>query len=409
MEQVLGWWRALLREREAGAAPDFLQFYLHVPYCTHKCLFCQFDSLPSRDPEALERFVSEVEVEVARFRAALGRVRVSCASIGGGTPSLLDEAQWGRVARVFEGFVALPEGAYFSVEVNPETVSRGKVEALARVGADRFSLGVQSLSGDVLRRAGRARVGPGQVEDAMRAVREGAPGAWLNLDLLAPLQGETAGSFRRGAAFLLGLEPDSITLYRYQPVTRDGREVVPGALPFDWASRVLADLAARAGYPEVLRTRTSTIVLRRTPAWAGDRYEHHPDRPGSLMAFGPFGESHVFGHGVYRTELTAGGGWAYRGAAIERGHEARWELARALARNRPVHRDEFASRLGVDPVDLARDVLDFLAARGGVEVTATQVTPGLADPDEAALIAGLVLDDAMLERLAALSRTRRSG
>lgn len=418
VEKVIEWWRAFLREREAGEAPDFLQFYLHVPYCTRKCRFCQFDSLPCGDAAALERYVSDLEAEAARFRAALGPVRVACASVGGGTPSLLDAAQWRRVARaLFRDFLVLPEGAFFSVEMNPETTTRDKVEALAHAGAGRISLGVQSLSREVLRKAGRARVGPDRVAEAVRAVREGAPGAWLNLDLLAPLQGETAESFRRGASSLLGLDPDSITLYRYQPVTRNGREVAPGALPFDEASRVLVDLAARSGMPEALRTRTSTIVMRRVPAWARDRYEHHPDRPGSLMAFGPYGESHVFGHGVYRTEFAVGGeaggmpggGWAYRGATVERGHEARWELARALARNRPVDRAEFASRLGVDPVELAPGVLDFLAAHGGVEVTPTRVAPAWPDPGEAALLAGLVLDDATLDRLAALSRTRRSG
>lgn len=419
VDQVLSWWRALLREREAGGAPGFLQFYLHVPYCARKCRFCQFDSIPPPRPAALERYVTDLEAEAARFRAALGRVRITCASVGGGTPSLLDEVQWVRVARaLFQDLLVLPEGGFFSVEMNPETTTRDKVEALARVGANRFSLGVQSLSPEVLRKAGRARVGPDQVAEAVRAVREGASGAWLNLDLLAPLQGETAESFQRGAAWLVGLCPDSITLYRYQPVTRDGREVAPGALPFDEASRVLVGRAVRAGYPEVLQTRTSTLVLRRVPAWLRDRYEHHPDRPGSLMAFGPYGESHVFGHGVYRTEFAeegtrrrgpTGRGWTYRGASIERGHEARWELARALARNRPVDRREFASRLGVDPVALAPEALNFLAARGHVEIGATRVLLTRSNPDEAALLAGLVLDDATIERLAALVRTRRSG
>ncbi len=407
-EVVLGWWQALLRDREAGEAPDFLQFYLHVPYCSHKCLFCQFDSLPCRDAAGLEGYVSDLEAEAARFRAALGRVRVACASVGGGTPSLLDEAQWERVVRaLFRGLIALAPGAYFSVEMNPETTTRGQVEILHGERANRFSLGVQSLSREALRRAGRAVIGPERVAQAVRAVREGAPGAWLNLDLLASLQGETHASFHRGAWSLVGLDPDSITLYRYQPVVRDGREVAPGVLSFEEASRVLADLAARAGMREVLRTRTSTIVMRTVPRWVHERYEHHPDRPGSLMAFGPYGESHVFGRGLYRTDFAPGGGWVYRGIPLARDEEARWELARAIARNRPVDRGEFASRLGVDPVDLAPGVLDFLAARGHVKITATRLTPTTADPDEAALFAGLVLDDATLDRLAALARTRR--
>lgn len=418
-QRVLSWWRALLHEREAGQAPDLLQFYLHVPFCAQKCRFCQFDSLACRDPAALERFVSDLEAEAARFRTALGRVRVTCASVGGGTPSLLDEAQWGRVVQsLFQDFLVLPDGAFFSVEMNPETTTRPSVEVLATAGANRFSLGVQSLSREVLRKAGRACAGPDRIAQAVRAVREGAPEAWLNLDLLAPLQGETSRSFREGARFLFEQSPDSITLYRYQPVVRGGREVATGTLPFDEASSILADLAARAGYPEVLRTRTATLVLRRIPAWVRDRYEHHPDRPGSLMAFGPYGESHVFGHGFYRTDFgeahddahagPGNRGWVYRGTAIEPGHEARFELARALARNRPVERGEFASRLGVDPVAIAPDALAYLASRAAVQITPTRVVPRLTDPDEAAMIAGLVFDDAMIERLAALSRTRLS-
>ncbi len=408
MEQVIGWWRALLRERGAGEAPDFLQFYLHVPYCSHKCLFCQFDSLPCRDPALLERYVSDLEAEAARFQAALGRVHVACASVGGGTPSLLDEAQWGRVARaLFLDLIVLPPGAFFSVEMNPESTSRGKVEALARVGANRFSLGVQSLSREVLRRAGRTEVGAERVALAVRAVRDGAPGAWLNLDLLAPLRGETADSFRWGAMRLLEMAPDSVTLYRYQPVTRGGREVRAGTLPFDEASATLVTLAARAGFPEVLRTRTACIVMRRVPEWVHARYEHHPDRPGSLMAFGPYGESHVFGHGLYRTDFAPDGGWAYCGGSLARGDEARWELARALARNRPVDREDFRRRFGVDPVELASEVFAYLAAQGWVVIAEPTVTPTLPDLDEAALIAGLVLDDKTLDRLAALAHAQR--
>ena len=405
-DEVLAWWKALLQERERQEAPDRIQLYLHVPFCSSKCRFCQFDSVPLPDRDAIEVFLVELERLTARFREVLGPLRVSCVSVGGGTPSLLDQRQVSRAMRcLFEDLVILPSGAFFSVEMNPESVSPGAVAAFATAGANRFSLGVQSLSREVLRRAGRPYSGAARIGEAIRSIRA-VGSAWVNLDLLAPLAAETADSIREAIATLLALEPDSLTLYRYQPVHRNGRIVSPGALSFETASALLLELAASAAFRETLITRTSTIVMQRVPPWAADRYEHHPDRPGSLLGLGPFSESHVFGHGLYRTDFSRDGRWSCRGLPLERGDEARWELARCLARNRPVPREEFRSRLGCDPVAVAPEVFRFLGDRGQVEVRPDRIQPRIPDQREAALLAGLVLDDVTLDRIASLVRSR---
>jgi len=404
--EILDWWRSLLSERLTGASPQPLSFYLHVPFCRSRCRYCQFDSLVPADDGALERFVGDMEEEARCFLEALGPVSTTTVAVGGGTPSLLTEAHWERLTRaLFEGLVHRPAGAYFSVEMNPDTTTAGKVAILAAAGANRLSLGVQSLSEDALRKSGRSYQDLAGLERAVRDVRT-APSLHLNLDLLAPLAGETFGSFREGVEGVLALDPDAVTLYRYQSVIRGGQRLEPGLFAFEAASRELIEAGEAAGYGFRLETRTATILMRRAPEWADSRYEHHPDTPASIMAFGPFGESHVYGHGLYRTVFRDDGGMAYRGTRVSREWECRSYAARLVARMQPIDRVDFERRFGRDPGDLFRDEFGFLEEVGRMELEKETIRPLFRDAAEAGLYAGLMFDDETIEHLARLQASR---
>jgi len=404
---ILEWWRSLLDGRRDGRSPKTLFFYLHVPFCRSRCRYCQFDSIVAADGFAITRYIGDVQAEARRFSRALGRVGVTSVSIGGGTPSLLDPNQIDRLAGVlFDGFLDLPAGAWFSVEMNPDTTTPAKVAAFIRAGADRFSLGVQSLSRLALKRAGRAYPGFSSLRSAVDAVRSQSAGARaavaLNLDFLAPLSGETPESLADGLGRALELEPDSVTLYRYQPVQQQGRLVEPGPMPFEEASRALIKAGMPAGYPVFVETRTSTILMRETPDSLRPRYDQHPDFPASVMAFGPFAESHVYGRGIYRTEFGRDGGLVHVGTRVDDGYECRSHAARLVAGMRPIDTGEFERRFGVEFRARFAPELELMRELGKVDVKGEMIVPVFGDRAEAGLFAGLMFDDAILERIARL-------
>jgi coproporphyrinogen III oxidase-like Fe-S oxidoreductase len=124
--------------------------YVHVPFCARKCEYCAFYSEAS-DGEVIHRYVSSL---VRELEHVASDVRPKTIFFGGGTPSLLNLAQWTTILDAMErlGLLGAEE---FTVECNPATVSLDKAKLLARSGVNRVSMGVQSLDESLLDRLGR--------------------------------------------------------------------------------------------------------------------------------------------------------------------------------------------------------------------------------------------------------------
>ena len=166
--------------------------YLHTPFCAVKCGYCDFYSVvPDSPGEAgrVGRALLEATARLLEHAPWRGRA-IHSVYVGGGTPSLLPAAFFRDLLE--RGPVAgrLLPGAEITVEMNPESVRRPWLDALARLGVGRASLGVQSFQPEALRLLDRLHT-PGQAARARRAVREaGIPSC--GLDLIYQLPGQTA-------------------------------------------------------------------------------------------------------------------------------------------------------------------------------------------------------------------------
>ena len=142
---------------------------------------------------------------------AAGLPAATSVFVGGGTPSLATE---GQMAAVLEGLrrrFTLAPGAEITVECNPESVSRRRLEGYRRAGVNRISLGVQSMVGHVLAALGRTH-DPANVRRAVTLVREaGIP--TFNLDLIYGGAGETVDDWRRTLDGALALDPPHVSAY----------------------------------------------------------------------------------------------------------------------------------------------------------------------------------------------------
>jgi oxygen-independent coproporphyrinogen-3 oxidase len=198
----------------AGAPPrsDSLGFYIHVPFCTARCHYCSFNTAPL-DAGALARYLTALERELDLL-GGLGwapRVRVETVFFGGGTPSLLDgEPLAAILARLRRRFAVAPD-AETTVECNPESVTRAKLEAYRAAGVNRLSLGVQSLDDAILTRLGRLHDGRG-ARLAFEASRD-AGFANVSVDLMYGLPGLDLAGWRRAVDAVLDWHPDHLSAY----------------------------------------------------------------------------------------------------------------------------------------------------------------------------------------------------
>ena len=186
--------------------------YVHLPFCAHRCGYCDFVTVVGRRGEHA-RYVDALlaELELERPLLADG---VETLYLGGGTPTFTEPAELGRL------LAALPSAAELSVEANPETVTADLAGLLARNRVNRVSLGAQSFhtaSLDVLER--RAR--PGDVRRAVHLLR-GAGIDNISLDLLYGIPGQSASDVADDIGEALALGPEHLSCYELEakPGTR---------------------------------------------------------------------------------------------------------------------------------------------------------------------------------------------
>lgn len=164
--------------------------YIHVPFCLSKCPYCDFYSLAGQDAAAMDAYTAAMEQALDRWSARLG-LTADTLYFGGGTPSLLGGARLVRLVEHAARRFGL-SGAEITLEANPADDLDDTLRAFAAAGGNRLSMGMQSASGEELRRLGRRHT-PVQLERAMdAAARAGLSN--VSLDLMLGISGQTPAS-----------------------------------------------------------------------------------------------------------------------------------------------------------------------------------------------------------------------
>lgn len=181
--------------------------YVHVPFCAHKCGYCDFASLAGVDHLA-DRYLAALEREMA---TSLGCPQeVDTIFVGGGTPTRLDARQLGELMRIIGRWMVPSPGAEWTVEANPGTLDAEKADVLAGAGVDRISLGAQSFRPDSLRVLERHHGRP-EVERAVAIVRDRFP-RW-SLDLIFGVPGSDLADWQRDLEIAMGFGPSHLSCY----------------------------------------------------------------------------------------------------------------------------------------------------------------------------------------------------
>jgi len=210
-----------------------LGVYVHFPWCLKKCPYCDFLSVAAERPALPhEAYADSVIAELERRAGSLGDVRLVSVFFGGGTPSLWEPSQLGRVLARIRAL--LPNAApdlEITVECNPTSFDAERGRALQAVGVNRVSIGVQGLDADRLKFLGRLH----DVESGLHAVREamacGMPR--VSADFIFGVSGQAADAAAREARILTELGTEHLSAYALtiEPGTQFGALARKGKLP----------------------------------------------------------------------------------------------------------------------------------------------------------------------------------
>lgn len=190
-----------------------LGLYIHVPFCTVKCSYCDFNSYAGIEDMQADWQVAAL-TELALWAPRLRGREVSTVFIGGGTPSLLPGEHIEQLIDAIRSGLSLSPDAEITLEANPESVQPDRLRAYRAAGVNRISMGVQSLDSDELFFLDRIHSAE-RAEAAFAEIRS-AGFVNVNLDLIYGLPGQSLATWQSTLERVLtwsGDGPDHISCY----------------------------------------------------------------------------------------------------------------------------------------------------------------------------------------------------
>jgi oxygen-independent coproporphyrinogen-3 oxidase len=226
--------------------------YLHIPFCEHKCIYCDFYSIERLG--GIQNFVDALLREIEIQPEFLKQESYETIFFGGGTPSLLTPVQLDAIlSKVYETF-SVDHGVEITVETNPGTVDGGKLSDYKALGVNRLSVGIQSFHEDDLRFLTRIHSSSQAKECVWTARRAGFDN--IGIDMIFSLPGQTRERWEANLRHAIGLEPQHISAYsliveRNTPLARMVAAKQVATLPTEQDADLFEftmDFLARAGY-----------------------------------------------------------------------------------------------------------------------------------------------------------------
>ncbi len=188
-----------------------LAVYVHWPFCTAKCPYCDFNSHVRQTPPDQARYVAAFAREIAHMASLAPGRTVTSVFFGGGTPSLMAPETVGGILDAIGAVWPVDTAAEVTLEANPTSVEAGRFRGYRAVGVNRLSIGVQALDDEALKLLGRQH----SAAEAVQAVRTGASiFDRVSFDLIYGRPGQTVESWRQELVRAISEGSEHLSLYQ---------------------------------------------------------------------------------------------------------------------------------------------------------------------------------------------------
>lgn len=200
---------------------DHAGIYVHIPFCLKKCNYCDFYSEAIDDREIRKAYTKALFKEIGFYGTKYGKNFVAdTIFFGGGTPTLMEPEFIDKIIQTLRTYFKITEQCEITMECNPATVTKEKLEKYRQAGVNRLSIGAQSFDDDVLQALGRVHKAC-DIQETFSMARD-AGFENISLDLMFAVPKQTMKSWTDTIKKALELQPEHISLYSL--------EVVPGTV-----------------------------------------------------------------------------------------------------------------------------------------------------------------------------------
>lgn len=183
--------------------------YVHIPFCVRKCNYCDFCSFAGVDKDTRSAYINKMCEEIESYKDK--EIAIDTIFFGGGTPTLLSPTEFSRIVKSIKNTFSVSDDVEFAMEANPGTTNRAKISELVKLGVNRFSIGLQSIHGNELKKLGRIH----DFEDFKKAFNDmRAEGiANINVDLMYGIPEQTKETFRETLKKVTEISPEHLSVY----------------------------------------------------------------------------------------------------------------------------------------------------------------------------------------------------
>ena len=185
--------------------------YVHVPFCKSKCRYCDFASFPDKIGFA-ESYMTCVYREMLMRSEELKDYTFDTLYIGGGTPSVIDESYMAMLVAAARKYYKLAPDAEITIEMNPGTVSAGKIALYKKCGINRFSVGLQTAIDSQLEELGRCH-NLNQFVSCAKLLK----GENFSVDVMIGLKGQTTDDIDKTISVASAFGASHISMYALTP------------------------------------------------------------------------------------------------------------------------------------------------------------------------------------------------
>ncbi len=213
-----------------------ISLYVHIPFCVSKCRYCDFLS-GAHSVREQEQYVAALEQEILIWGESHHEEEIFTCFFGGGTPSMLTPEQILRLCKAIRSTGRVESDLEWTMEMNPESVTREKLLACQAGGINRLSFGLQSADDRELALLGRAH----RYDTFLKAFQMAREMGFdnINVDIMSALPGQTPAGFLHTLEQVLALEPAHLSVYSliieegtpFYTLYGEGRGEKEGTLP----------------------------------------------------------------------------------------------------------------------------------------------------------------------------------
>ena len=182
--------------------------YVHIPYCKRKCHYCDFISFANKE-ETVDEYIKVLEKEIDECKYSV--FNIGTIYIGGGTTSSINEKYITEIVNKIREKFIVSQNAEITLEINPGTMTKEKLQEYKRAGINRLSIGLQSTDNEILKKIGRIHTYE-EFRDTYNMARDVGFNN-INVDLMFALPEEDEWSIAIQVSEIINLKPEHVSIY----------------------------------------------------------------------------------------------------------------------------------------------------------------------------------------------------